>query len=114
MDEIEQMVLIDKLIWVGGLAAPVIIGVAAVLIARQPEADRVRVCFVGAVAAFALGTVGSYAAGETILTKMDRVTHLPRNLFLQAWHRMWYPLGIGVLVGFALTIFALYPKQSEA
>jgi len=79
MDEIEQMVLIDKLIWVGGLAAPVIIGVAAVLIARQPEADRVRVCFVGAVAAFALGTVGSYAAGETILTTMDRVTHLPRT-----------------------------------
>lgn len=73
-----------------------------------------RVCLVGTVAAFALGTVGSYVAGETILGAMGNTGDLPWHGFFQAWHQMWYPPGIGVLVGIALTIYALYPKRPTA
>ena len=114
MDELERMLLIGNLIWFGSLAAPVIVGIAAALAARRPTADRVRVRLIGVIAAFAFGTVGSYLAGETILEALGSVGDIPWHRFLQAWHRMWYPLGISVLVGITLTVFALYPKQSAA
>ena len=114
MDEIERMVLIDNIIWIGGLVAPVIVGIITALIARQPRANRVRVCYMGSLAAFALGTIGSYVAGETILNALGSVGDLPWHLFLQGWHRMWYPLGIGIIVGVALALFALLPGRSAA
>lgn len=114
MDEIEPMVLIDNIIWIGGLVAPVIVGIVAALIALQPSANRVRVCYVGSLAAFALGTIGSYVAGETILNALGSVGDLPWHLFLRAWHAMWYPLGIGIIVGIALVLFALLPRRSAA
>lgn len=114
MDEIERMVLIDNIIWIGGLVAPVIVGIVTALIAQRPSANRVRVCYMGSLAAFALGTVGSYVAGETILNALSSVGDLPWHLFLQGWHRMWYPLGIGIIVGVALVLFALLPGRSAA
>lgn len=114
MGEIERMVLIDNIIWIGGLVAPVIVGIVTALIARRPSANRVRVCYMGSLAAFALGTTGSYVAGETILNALGSVGDLPWHLFLQGWHRMWYPLGIGIIVGVALALFALLPGRSAA
>src|SRR5690606_28417068 len=99
MDEIERMVLMENVIWIGGLVAPVIVGIVTVFAARQPGADRVRVCYMGSLAAFALGTIGSYVAGETILNALGSVGDLPWHLFSRAWHAMWYPLGLGITVG---------------
>ena len=65
MDELERMVLFNNVIWYGGLIAPLVVGAAAWVLARRPAADRVRVCFVGALAAFALGAAGSFGAGES-------------------------------------------------
>ena len=114
MDELERMVLIDNIIWIGGLIAPVVVGVVTAFLARRPSADRVRVCYMGSLAAFAFGTAGSYVAGESILGAMGSVGDLPWHLFFQAWHRMWYPLGIGIIVGVALALFSLLPRRSAA
>jgi hypothetical protein len=67
MDEIQQQVLIENVVWISGLLAPLVVGALTAVIARRPGADRVRISFVGAVVAFALGAAGSYGAGETIL-----------------------------------------------
>lgn len=114
MDELERIVLFDNIVWFGGLIAPLVVGVVTFVLARRPAADRVRVCFVGTLAAFALGAAGSFGAGESILGAMDSVSDLPWHLFFQGWHRMWYPLGIGLLVGVALAVFALLPRRSAA
>ena len=114
MEELEQAVLIGNLVWVGSLVAPIVAGAVAVLASRQPNSDRVRICFMGALAAFALGATGSYIGGEYILGAVDSASDLPWHLFFQAWHRMWYPLGIGIVVGVALALFALYPKRAAA
>ena len=114
MDELERMVLIENTIWIGGLVAPVVAGIVTALVARRPDVDRVRVCYMGSLAAFALGAVGSYVAGETILNALGSVGDLPWHLFFRAWHRMWYPLGIGIIVGVALALLALLPKRSAA
>lgn len=114
MDEIQQQVLIENVVWISGLLAPLVVGVLTAVLARRPGADRVRTSFVGAVVAFALGAAGSYGAGETILGALMGGDDIPFNLVAQAWHRMWYPLGLGVLVGVGLALFALLPKRSAA
>ena len=111
MDELDRMMLIGNLAWYGGLIAPLVAGATAALLARRPSADRVRVCFVGALAAFAFGAAGAYTAGESILDAMGSVGDLPWHLFLRGWHRMWYPLGVGLAVGFALALFAFVPRR---
>lgn len=114
MDEIQQQVLIENIIWISGLLAPLVVGVFTVILSRRTGADQVRVGFIGAVVAFALGAAGSYGAGETILGAVMGGGDIPFHLVAQAWHRMWYPLGIGLLVGVGLALFSLLPKRSAA
>ena len=110
MDEPDRMMLLGNLAWYVGLLGPVVAGAVAALLTRRPGVDRVRVCFVGALAAFAFGAAGSYLAGESILDAIGSVSDLPWHLFLKGWHRMWYPLGVGLFVGIALTLFAFVPR----
>ena len=111
MDELDRMVLFGNIAWYVGLLGPVVAGAVAALLARRPGVDRVRVCFVGALAAFAFGAAGSYLAGESILNAIGSVSDLPWHLFLKGWHRMWYPLGVGLFVGIALALFAFVSRH---
>ncbi len=114
MDELQQRVLLESMIWYGGLVGPLVAGAVAVVASHRPGVDRVRAGFIGAVGAFAIGAAGSYGAGETILGAMGNAGDLPWHIFLQAWHRMWYPVGIGLFVGVALALFTLLPKRPAA
>ena len=114
MGDIQQQVLIENIIWISSLMGPCIVSVFAVVLARRSGADRIRISFIGAMLAFAVGAAGSFWAGEILIGAIIGGGDIPFYLVAQAWHRMWYPLGIGLLVGFGLALFALLPQSSTA
>jgi hypothetical protein len=111
MSELEWAVFFGNVIWFGSLISPVAAGLITVLIARREDVDRVRAGLLGTLSTFALGAAGSFLLGERIISATMGSGDVPYYLVAQAWHRMWYPLGISLIIGTALALYSLLAKD---
>jgi len=100
------MVLVDNILWYAGLVLPLIVCVSTLAIAHRGT-EPLGIYFSGAIVCFILGAGGSYFAGGVILEAMGDGGDVPWDAFTLAWHRMWYPLGIGTVSAVVLAFFAL-------
>ena len=114
MNELEWAVFFGRVAWVVSILAPTAVGVLTALIANRPNTDQVRTGFTGALAAIALGAAGSFLHGDRIVSTLMGSGDIPYYLVASALHRMWYPLGISLVVGVALALFTLLPKRLAA
>ena len=108
------MIMIENAIWYGSLIAPLLVGVITVYVIKRRDAESLRGALVGVVLAVCLGAAGSYAAGTTIIGALMGSGDIPYHLVAQAWHRMWYPLGIALLVATSLTLVVVVPRRHTA
>jgi hypothetical protein len=114
MDELEWANFFGRVMWIGSLLIPIVAGVVTVLVSRRPDVERLRAGFVGTLASVGLGAAGSYVHGDAIIGVLMGAGDIPHYLVASAWHRMWYPLGISLIVGVALALFCLLPKRPAA
>lgn len=114
MGDIQRMIMIENAIWYGSLVAPLLVGMVTLYVIQRRDVDSMRAALVGVVLAVSLGAAGSYGAGTTIIGALMGSGDIPYYRIAQAWHRMWYPLGIALLIAISLTLIAIVPRRSAA
>jgi hypothetical protein len=116
MDELENMLFWDNVIGIGSLVAPVVVSLATIALMwrnRRNESERAfeRIGMIGAFLTIAIGVAGSYATGELLLSALV-ASDVPWHLFVRGWHRMWYPAGLGIILGMIPMLFLLKGRKA--
>ena len=113
MSELEWAVFFDKLIWFGVLLLPIGTTITTLLIARRPHVDTIRAGSIGTFSTLALGAAGSYAIGASVIGVIMGSGDIPYYLVAEAWHRVWFPLGISLIGASLIMIYTLSVNPSS-